>query len=180
MDGAFFLTFANQRWLSIRLDVVGICMVFVCAILVVTSRFDVSPSISGLVLSYILAIGQMLQFTIRQLAEVENNMNATERLHYYGTQLEEEAPEHLGEVHGWQSSRRTPRSSGELFALTSTRSTNILTWSFGTHCGRRTWSARNRGAQIQKPPLRRLASLTITTHRAQAVSTWTAPWTRKA
>lgn len=98
MDGAFFLTFANQRWLSIRLDVVGICMVFVCAILVVTSRFDVSPSISGLVLSYILAIGQMLQFTIRQLAEVENNMNATERLHYYGTQLEEEAPEHLGEV----------------------------------------------------------------------------------
>jgi ABC-type multidrug transport system fused ATPase/permease subunit len=98
MDSAYFLTFSNQRWLSVRLDAVGYVMVFVTGILVVTSRFNVSPSISGLVLSYILAIVQMLQFTIRQLAEVENGMNATERLHYYGTQLEEEAPVHLGEV----------------------------------------------------------------------------------
>jgi ABC-type multidrug transport system fused ATPase/permease subunit len=73
-------------------------MVFVTGILVVTSRFNVSPSISGLVLSYILAIVQMLQFTIRQLAEVENNMNATERIHYYGTQLDKEAPLHLAKL----------------------------------------------------------------------------------
>ncbi|PGH17822.1 hypothetical protein AJ80_04644 [Polytolypa hystricis UAMH7299] len=98
MDSAYFITFSNQRWLSIRLDAVGIMMVFVTGVLVVTSRFDVSPSISGLVLSYILAIVQMLQFTIRQLAEVENNMNATERLHHYGTQLEEEAPLHTIEL----------------------------------------------------------------------------------
>ncbi|EEA21837.1 ATP-binding cassette transporter yor1 [Talaromyces marneffei ATCC 18224] len=98
MDSAYFLTFSNQRWLSVRLDAVGYVMVFVTGILVVTSRFNVSPSISGLVLSYILAIVQMLQFTIRQLAEVENGMNNTERLHYYGTQLEEEAPVRLGDV----------------------------------------------------------------------------------
>jgi ATP-binding cassette subfamily C (CFTR/MRP) protein 1 len=35
---------------------------------------------------------------VRQLAEVENNMNSTERIHHYGTQLEEEAPLHMGEV----------------------------------------------------------------------------------
>jgi ATP-binding cassette subfamily C (CFTR/MRP) protein 1 len=29
---------------------------------------------------------------------VENNMNSTERIHHYGTQLEEEAPPHMGEV----------------------------------------------------------------------------------
>ncbi|KMU83907.1 canalicular multispecific organic anion transporter 1 [Coccidioides immitis H538.4] len=98
MNSAYFLTFSNQRWLSIRLDAVGCLMVFVTGILVVTSRFDVEPSISGLVLSYILAIFQMLQFTVRQLAEVENNMNATERIHYYGTQLEEEAPLHMREL----------------------------------------------------------------------------------
>ena len=40
----------------------------------------------------------MIQFTVRQLAEVENNMNSTERIHFYGTQLEEEAPLHLGDV----------------------------------------------------------------------------------
>lgn len=95
MDSAYFLTFSNQRWLTVRLDAVGWLMVFVTSILVVTSRFNVDPSISGLVLSFILSISQLLQFTVRQLAEVENSMNATERIHYYGTKLEEEAPLHL-------------------------------------------------------------------------------------
>jgi ABC-type multidrug transport system fused ATPase/permease subunit len=98
MDGAYFLTYANQRWLAVRLDAVGTLLVFTVGILVVTSRFSINPSIGGLVLSYILTIVQMIQFTVRQLAEVENNMNSTERIHYYGTQLEEEAPLNLGDV----------------------------------------------------------------------------------
>ncbi|KAF2034636.1 ABC multidrug transporter-like protein [Setomelanomma holmii] len=98
MNSAYYLTFANQRWLSVRLDIVGILLVFTTGVLVVTSRFSVNPSIAGLVLSYILTIVQMIQFTVRQLAEVENNMNSTERIHHYGTQLEEEAPLHMGEV----------------------------------------------------------------------------------
>ncbi|TKA68436.1 hypothetical protein B0A49_08545 [Cryomyces minteri] len=98
MDSAYYLTFSNQRWLSVRLDSIGNLLVFTTGILVVTSRFNISPSISGLVLSYILSIVQVIQFTVRQLSEVENNMNATERVHYYGTELEEEAPLHLGSV----------------------------------------------------------------------------------
>ncbi|PSK55267.1 hypothetical protein B9Z65_2656 [Elsinoe australis] len=98
MDGAYFLTFSNQRWLSMRLDVIGAMLVFTTGILVVTSRFNVDPSIGGLVLSYILTIVQMIQFVVRQLAEVENNMNSAERIHYYGTQLEEEAPLHTIDV----------------------------------------------------------------------------------
>jgi ABC-type multidrug transport system fused ATPase/permease subunit len=98
MDGAYYLTFANQRWLSVRLDFMGNLLVFTCGILVVTARFNIDPSTGGLVLSYILSIVQMIQFSVRQLAEVENNMNSTERIHYYGTQLEEEAPLKLGEV----------------------------------------------------------------------------------
>ncbi|TVY43469.1 Multidrug resistance protein, partial [Lachnellula occidentalis] len=108
MNGAYFLTFANQRWLSTRLDFIGNLLVFVTGILVVTSRFNVSPSTAGLVLSYILSIVQMIQFTVRQLAEVENGMNATERIHYYGTQLEEEAPLHTIEV------RKSWPESGEI------------------------------------------------------------------
>ncbi|KAI9714511.1 MAG: hypothetical protein M1820_000472 [Bogoriella megaspora] len=98
MDSAYFLTFANQRWLSFRLDVIGNLLVLTVGVLVVTSRFSVNPSIGGLVLSYILSIVQMMQWTVRQLSEVENNMNATERIHFYGTQLEEEAPLKLGDV----------------------------------------------------------------------------------
>ncbi|KAH0556252.1 hypothetical protein GP486_005824 [Trichoglossum hirsutum] len=96
MDSAYFLTFANQRWLTVRLDAIGNLLVMTTGILVVTSRFSVQPSISGLVLAYMLSIVQVIQFTVRQLAEVENAMNSTERIHYYGTQLEEEAPLHLG------------------------------------------------------------------------------------
>ena len=98
MNGAYYLTFSNQRWLSVRLDMIGNLLVFTVGILVVTSRFSVNPSIGGLVLSYILGIVQMLQFSVRQLAEVENAMNAVERLQYYGTQLAEEAPLHTVDV----------------------------------------------------------------------------------
>ena len=98
MNSAYYLTFANQRWLSVRLDAIGNLLVFTTGILVVTSRFNVSPSIGGLVLSYILSIVQMIQFTVRQLAEVENAMVSTERLYYYGTELDEEPPLHLKDV----------------------------------------------------------------------------------
>ncbi|KAI1429461.1 ABC transporter family protein [Xylaria sp. FL1777] len=98
MNSAYYLTFSNQRWLSVRLDLIGNLLVFTTGILVVTSRFSVPPSIGGLVLSYILSIVQMLQFSVRQLAEVENGMNAVERLLHYGSNLEEEAPEHTVDV----------------------------------------------------------------------------------
>lgn len=94
-DGAYFLTFANQRWLSLRLDGIGLIMIFVLSMLVVTSRFTVNPSTGGVVLSYMLSIMGAFQFAVRQMAEVENSMNNAERVHYYGTQLEEEAPEHV-------------------------------------------------------------------------------------
>ncbi|KJZ69048.1 hypothetical protein HIM_11559 [Hirsutella minnesotensis 3608] len=98
MNAAYCLTVAMQRWLSVRLDMLGNALVVTVAILVVRSRFDINPSISGLVLSYILSIVQMLQFSIRQLVEVENGMNAVERLHHYGSELDEEAPAHTVDV----------------------------------------------------------------------------------
>lgn len=108
MDSAYFLTYSNQRWLSVRLDMIGAALFFTTGILVVTSRFSVPPSIGGLVLSYILAIVGMIQFTVRQLAEVENGMNAVERILYYGAQLEEEAPAKTIEV------RKTWPEKGEI------------------------------------------------------------------
>lgn len=97
-DGAYFITFANQRWLGLRLDAIGLAMIFVIGMLVVTSRFSVNPSAGGLVLSYMLSIINIFNFAVRQMAEVENDMNNTERVHHYGTALEEEAPSHVGEV----------------------------------------------------------------------------------
>ncbi|KAK6334593.1 hypothetical protein TWF718_010050 [Orbilia javanica] len=92
MNSAYFITFANQRWLGMRVDVVSTSLVLTTTILVVVNRFSTNPSTSGLVLSYILGVYGIIQFMVRQLAEVENAMNSTERIHYYGTQLPEEAP----------------------------------------------------------------------------------------
>lgn len=43
MAGAYYLTFAGQRWLSVRLDAVGILLILTLGVLIVTSRFRVSP-----------------------------------------------------------------------------------------------------------------------------------------
>jgi ABC-type multidrug transport system fused ATPase/permease subunit len=92
MNRAYFMTIIDQRWLGIRLDFVGDILIFVVAILVVTSRFSVSPSIAGLVLAYCVQVVAMMGWMVRQFAEVENNMNATERVHHYATAIETEAP----------------------------------------------------------------------------------------
>lgn len=91
MNGAYVLTITNQRWLGIRLDFTGNLLILVVAILAVTSRFNVNPSTTGLVLSYTMQVTGMIGWMVRQFAEVENNMNATERVHHYGTKLDTEA-----------------------------------------------------------------------------------------
>lgn len=90
-NGAYLLTITNQRWLGLRLDLTGNLLIFVVAILAVTSRFNVNPSTTGLVLSYTMQVIGMIGWMVRQFAEVENNMNATERLYHYGSRLENEA-----------------------------------------------------------------------------------------
>jgi ABC-type multidrug transport system fused ATPase/permease subunit len=92
------LTFANQCWLSVRLDLIGNLTVLTVGILIVTSRLSVNPSISGLVLSSILSVAQYFQYTVRHFADMENNMNSTERLHHYATKIEQEASFHNGNV----------------------------------------------------------------------------------
>ncbi|KAL4788896.1 P-loop containing nucleoside triphosphate hydrolase protein [Aspergillus venezuelensis] len=91
MASAYYITCANQRWLSLRVDIVGVVFLLVTGMLVVTNKFNVSPSISGLVLSYLVSITQTLLFSVRQVAEVENSMTSVERIHYYNKQIPQEA-----------------------------------------------------------------------------------------
>lgn len=97
LNSAYYLTFSNQRWLNTRLDIVSNLLVATTGILMVTLRFTIDPSISGLVFSYMLSIVQIVQLLVRQMAEVENSMNSTERLHHYGHGLDQE-PDNEGTV----------------------------------------------------------------------------------
>ncbi|KAJ5476818.1 ABC multidrug transporter [Penicillium sp. IBT 31633x] len=115
MNSAYYLTFSNQRWLSTRLDVVSILLVATTGILVVTLRHVVSPSISGLVFSYILAIVQMIQLLVKQFAELENAMNATERVHFYGTSLEQEEDENSASHHPLAVDKTWPSKGAIVF-----------------------------------------------------------------
>ncbi len=92
MDGAYFLTFASQRWLSVRLDNIGSLLTLATGVLVVTNRLSVSPSIAGLVLSYSLSVAGIIQITVKYLAEVDNSMCSTEHLYQYTSSLTQEAP----------------------------------------------------------------------------------------
>ncbi|KAI0342903.1 ABC transporter [Trametopsis cervina] len=91
---AYWLTVTNQRWLGIRLDFLGILLTFVVAILTVGTRFSISPSQTGVTLSYIISVQQAFGWLVRQSAEVENDMNSVERIVHYATSLEQE-PAHL-------------------------------------------------------------------------------------
>jgi ABC-type multidrug transport system fused ATPase/permease subunit len=62
------------------LDFLGILLTFVVAILTVGTRFSISPSQTGVTLSYIISVQQAFGWLVRQSAEVENNMNSVERI----------------------------------------------------------------------------------------------------
>ncbi|KAG7097474.1 hypothetical protein E1B28_004817 [Marasmius oreades] len=94
---AYWLSVSNQRWLSIRLDFLGSIMVFAVAIMAVGTRLDISPAQTGAVLSYMLVVQQAFGWAVRQSAEVENNMNAVERILYYSHAVEQEPPHELPE-----------------------------------------------------------------------------------
>ncbi|KAH8880912.1 P-loop containing nucleoside triphosphate hydrolase protein [Thozetella sp. PMI_491] len=98
MNSAYFLTFANQRWLGVRFDAIGVAFMIVTGMLVVTNQFSVPPSIAGLVLSYLVSITQSLLLAVRQVADSQNNMNSVERVHYYAAAITEEAPAETTEV----------------------------------------------------------------------------------
>lgn len=82
-DRAYLLTTANQRWLSVRLDFLGGCLVFAVAIMAASGGGGITASQIALCLTYMVSIVQIFGMVTRQTAEVENNMNAVERILYY-------------------------------------------------------------------------------------------------
>ena len=92
-NSASFTTLAVQRWLGLRQDAATIVLVLVMGLLVIVDRQSQEPSISGLVLSLMLANVQVVQVVTREWSDVENAMNSTERVHAYASTLPQE-PDH--------------------------------------------------------------------------------------
>lgn len=68
------MTIVNQRWLGLRLDLMGSILTLCVAILTVAGSNSISPAQTGVVLSYMIGVQQSFGWLVRQSAEVENNM----------------------------------------------------------------------------------------------------------
>ncbi|KAG6865425.1 hypothetical protein C0991_002663 [Blastosporella zonata] len=80
---AYYMTISIQRWLTIRLDVLGNVLVLGISLFAAGFRTSVDPSKIGVVLTYTLSITQVFSDMISQFAQNEQNMNAVERVLHY-------------------------------------------------------------------------------------------------
>ncbi len=85
----YYPSFTATRWLAIRLEFLGYCIIFLSAIFAVVSRGSLSPGIAGLAISYSLNITVVLGTFVRCATDLETNIVSIERcLEYTETPIE--------------------------------------------------------------------------------------------
>uniref|UniRef100_A0A182J6S8 ABC-type glutathione-S-conjugate transporter n=1 Tax=Anopheles atroparvus TaxID=41427 RepID=A0A182J6S8_ANOAO len=83
-------TIIANRWLGIRLDLVGSLVILFAALFAVLAQDTIGQATVGLSISYALQISNVLSMLVRMTSEVETNIVAVERLEEY-TDLPREA-----------------------------------------------------------------------------------------
>lgn len=78
-----------NRWLAIRLEIIGGLVIFFAALFAVLARETVSSSLVGLSVTYALQITSVLSWLVRFTAEVETNIVANERMEEYSNETME-------------------------------------------------------------------------------------------
>ncbi|KAL0992606.1 hypothetical protein UPYG_G00095640 [Umbra pygmaea] len=73
----------ERRWLAVRLEFVGNCIVMFAALFAVMSRKSLSSGIVGLSISYALQLTASLTWLVRMSSELETNIVAVERVKEY-------------------------------------------------------------------------------------------------
>jgi len=89
---AYYINISSNRWLAMRLEFVGTCIVALAACFAVVGRNSISAGLGGLSISYALSITQTLNWMVRMTSERETNIVAVERVQEYITDVPPEAP----------------------------------------------------------------------------------------
>ncbi|KAI5868128.1 ABC transporter type 1, transmembrane domain-containing protein [Durotheca rogersii] len=92
---AYFPSISSNRWLAIRLELLGAIIILAAAgfsIISVTNHGRLTAGMVGLAMSYALQITTSLNWIVRQTVEVETNIVSVERVLEYA-RLPSEAPE---------------------------------------------------------------------------------------
>jgi ATP-binding cassette, subfamily C (CFTR/MRP), member 1 len=86
----YYPSIIANRWLAVRLEMVGNSIILFSALFAVMSRGSLSAGLVGLSVSYALQITQTLNWLVRMTSDVETNIVAVERIKEYG-ETEQEA-----------------------------------------------------------------------------------------
>jgi ATP-binding cassette subfamily C (CFTR/MRP) protein 1 len=86
-----------NRWLGLRLEMIGNLITLFTAITAVFMRDRLSAGTVGLMITYAMQITQALFLLVRSSSEIETNVVSVERIHEYA-KLTPEAPWEIPEV----------------------------------------------------------------------------------
>lgn len=121
---AYYNNKAADRWLSVRLELIGATCASLAAVFATNaaiSRGTDDPdfaSLAGLSLTFSISMTSLLSWCVRSFAQLEASMNACERVLYYTDSIPQEAPYTSEELESRASSEGTPPSTDpSAFAL---------------------------------------------------------------
>lgn len=78
-----------NRWIGVRLELIGGLVIMFAALFAVLARGEISGELVGLSISYSLQITGVLSFLVRLTAEVETHIVANERMEEYSNEKTE-------------------------------------------------------------------------------------------
>ncbi|RDD40608.1 Multidrug resistance-associated protein 1 [Trichoplax sp. H2] len=94
---AYYPNMASNRWLAIRLEFIGNCVVLFSAIFAIIGRNSLPAAIVGLSVSYAMQITETLNWMVRMSSELESNIVSVERIKEY-TEIPTEASWDVSEI----------------------------------------------------------------------------------